>query len=125
MSVYELTSVTTRTVIGQKEQKHMSYCTGKLLLNGIEEIFVSVMADQLDENFPSFNLFPGFDMLSWSENIKSIEKYKEESLNSGTEDAGTSKKRRFADLDSIVENSQAERTKQATQWAVSVFKGRF
>ena len=69
-------------------------------------------------------------MLSLPENIKSVEKSKEESLNSGTEDAGTSKKQRFAEvqndnLDSIVENSQAKKTKQATQWAVSVFKGRF
>ena len=103
----ELTSVTTRTLIGQKGQKPMFYCTGKLPLNGIEESFVSVMADQLDKNFPNFNLSPGFNMLSWPENMKSVEKSKEESLNSGTEDAGTSKKRRFAevqndDLDSIV-----------------------
>ena len=40
-----------------------------------------------------------------------------------------SKRRRFAvavteDLDALVEDSQAKKTKQATQWAVSVFTDR-
>ena len=32
MFIYELTSDTTRTLIGQKGQKSMFYCTGKLQL---------------------------------------------------------------------------------------------
>ena len=49
--------------------------------------------------------------------------------NKSAEKEASAKRRRFAvvdteDLDALVEDSQAKKTKQATQWAVSVFTGR-
>ena len=87
------------------------------------------MADERDENFPNFHILSGFDvLLPHNKNLEPNSK--KESLNTETEEERSSKKRRFADveneeLDSIVENAQAKKTKQATQWAVSVFTGWF
>lgn len=90
------------------------------------------MADERDENFPNFDILSGFDvLLRHNENSENSEpNSKKENLNTATEEERSSKKRRFADveteeLDSIVENAQAKKTKQATQWAVSVFTGWF
>ena len=49
--------------------------------------------------------------------------------NKSAEEEGSIRERRFEevetqDLDALVENSQAKKTKQETQWAVSVFTGR-
>ena len=90
------------------------------------------MADERDENFPIFDILSGLDMLfPHNKNSENSEpNSKKENLNTATEEERSSKKRRFADveteeLDSIVENAQAKKTKQATQWAVSVFTGWF
>ena len=90
------------------------------------------MADGRDENFLNFNILPGFDvLLPHNKNSENLEpNSKKENLNTATEEERSSKKRRFADveteeLDSIVENAQAKKTKQAKQWAVSVFTGWF
>ena len=87
----------------------------------------SIMADERDENFPNFDILSGNDVLL--PHNKNSEQNSEKS-NTATEEERSSKKRRFADveneeLDSIVENAQAKKTKQATQWAVSVFTGWF
>ena len=84
------------------------------------------MADERDENFLNFEILSGFKKNSENSEPNS----KKENLNTATEEERSSKKRRFADveteeLDSIVENAQAKKTKQATQWAVSVFTGWF
>ena len=90
------------------------------------------MADERDENFPNFDILSGFDVrLPHNTNSENSEPYsKKENLNTATEEERSSKRRRFADveteeLDSIVENAQAKKTEQATQWAVSVFTGLF
>ena len=90
------------------------------------------MADERDENFPNFGILLGFDvLLPQNKNSENSEpNSKKENLNTATEEERSSKKRRFADveteqLDSIVENAQAKKAKQATQWAVSVFTGWF
>ena len=86
------------------------------------------MAEERDENFPNFDILSGFDVLL-PHNKNSEPNTKKESLNIATEEDRSSK-RRFADveneeIDSIVENAQAKKIKQATQWAVSVFTGWF
>ena len=87
------------------------------------------MADERDDNFPNFDILSGFDvLLPHNKNSENSEpNSKKENLNTATEEERSSKKRRFADveteeLDSIVENAQAKKTKKATQWAVSVFQ---
>ena len=87
------------------------------------------MADKRDENFPNFDILSGFDVLL-PHNKNSEPNSKTENSNTATEEERSSKKRRFADveteeLDSIVDNAQAKETKQATQWAVSVCTGWF
>ena len=75
------------------------------------------------EEFPDFNLLAAFG-------LEEVENEKD-AINAGKNEASSehnNKKRRFAetnnqDLDDIVKNSQAEQTKKATQWAVSVFTG--
>ena len=90
------------------------------------------MADKRDENFPNFDILSGFDvLLPHNKNSENSEpNSKTENSNTATEEERSSKKRRFADveteeLDSIVDNAQAKETKQATQWAVSVCTGWF
>ena len=79
------------------------------------------MADERDENFPNFDILSGFDvLLPDNKNSENSEpNSKKENLNTATEEERSSKKKRFADveteeLDSIVENAQAKKTKQAT-----------
>ena len=79
------------------------------------------MADERDENFPNFDILSGFDvLLPDNKNSENSEpNSKKENLNTATEEERSGKKRRFADveteeLDSIVENAQAKKTKQAT-----------
>ena len=74
------------------------------------------MADERDENFPNFDILSGFDvLLSHNKNSENSEpNSKKENLNTATEEERSSKKRRFADveteeLDSIVENAQAKK----------------
>ena len=77
----------------------------------------------LEEELPSFNIMlaSGLPFPAVSETM---------STNKNNDLEGANKKRRFADmetqeLDEIVTNSQAAKTKKATQWAVSVFTGWF
>ena len=75
------------------------------------------MAAARDE-LPDFNLLAAFDLEEFRNEASGEQNHIEES----------NKKRRFADmgnhdLDNIVTNSQAKRTKKSTQWAVSVFTG--
>ena len=69
------------------------------------------MADERDENVPNFDILSGFDvLLPHNKNSENSEpNSKKDNLNTATEEERSSKKRRFADveteeLDSIVEN---------------------
>ena len=78
------------------------------------------MASTEDDMMPNFDIMVAF-VLPVNES-ESTEK-----ANNGPEEPRNTK-RRFAEiatqeLDDIVKDSQAKKTKQATQWAVSVFTG--
>lgn len=90
------------------------------------------MAEESDENFPNFDLMSAFGLeRSEGENqSQNRPNSKPTNENNSGKEEGSSKKRRFAvveseELDTLVEDSQAKKTKQATQWAVSVFTGWF
>ena len=59
------------------------------------------MADERDENFPNFDILSGFDvLLSHNKNSENSEpNSKKENLNTATEEERSSKKRRFADVE--------------------------
>ena len=72
---------------------------------------------------PNFNLLAAVGLEEFRNEIDAMNSEKNEASAEQS-----NKKRRFAemekhDLDDIVTNSQAKRTKKATQWAVSVFTG--
>ena len=77
-----------------------------------------------DEELPSFNIMLAFGLPVSSEVPENTESSYQEGSNINN------KKRRFEEmetqqLDDIVNNSQAAKTRQATKWAVSVFTGWF
>jgi len=83
-----------------------------------------------DKNFPSFDVMSVFGLETEGDNQnKNKTKSKTTKGNNSVQGEGSTKKRRFAvletgDLDALVEDLLAKKTKQATQWAVSVFTGR-
>jgi len=83
-----------------------------------------------DKNFPNFDVMSVFGLETKGDNQNQNKtKSKTTKGNNSAEGEGSTKKRRFAvvetgDLDAPVEDSLAKKTKQATQWAVSVFTGR-
>ena len=79
-----------------------------------------------DEELPNFNIMLVFGLPVSSEVPESNNENTESSNQEGS--SINNKKRTFKEmeaqqLDDIVNNSQAAKTKQATQWAVSVFSG--
>ena len=81
------------------------------------------MAGERDENLHNLDVMSAFGL----EKEGDDQNGKKE--NKSAEKEASAKRRRFAvvdteDLDALVEDSQAKKTKQATQWAVSVFTGR-
>ena len=67
---------------------------------------------------------PNFDTIS----SLGLQAPESEAKNSGQKNEVTNNKRRFAQMDveelnDVVNDSQAKRTKKATQWAVTVFAG--
>jgi len=77
---------------------------------------------------PNFNLLAAFGLEEFRNEIDAMNAEKNEASGEQSNVEQSNKKRRFAemekhDLDDIVTNSQAKRTKKATQWAVSVFTG--
>ena len=78
------------------------------------------MASTEDDMMPNFDIMVAFGLpVDESESTKKADNGPEEPRNT---------KRRFAematqDFDDIVKDPQAKKTKQATQWAVSVFIG--
>ena len=67
---------------------------------------------------------PNFDIIS----SLGLQEPESQAKNSGKKNEVANNKRRFAQMDEeelndVVNNSQAKRTKQATQWAVTVFTG--
>ena len=79
-----------------------------------------------DEELPNFNIMLSFGLPVSYEVLESNNENTESSNQEGSNI--NHKQRRFAELetqqlDDIVNNSQAAKTKQATQWAVSVFTG--
>ena len=67
---------------------------------------------------------PNFDIIS----SLGLQAPESEAKNSGKKNEVANNKRRFAQMDEeelndVVNTSQAKRTKKATQWAVTVFKG--
>lgn len=85
------------------------------------------MAAARDE-LPDFNLLAAFGLEEFRNEKDAMNAEKTEASGELSNIEHSNKKRRFAemekqDLDDIVTNSQAKRTKKATQWAVSVFTG--
>ena len=86
-------------------------------------VSVPAMAEESDENFPNFDVMSGFGLETESDNQNqnvNITKSKTTRENNSAEGEGSSKKRRFAvvetgDLDALVEDSLAKKTKQASQ----------
>ena len=79
-----------------------------------------------DEELPNFNIMLAFGLPVSFEVPESNNENTESSNQEGS--SINNEKRRFKEmeaqqLDDIVNNSQAAKTKQATQWAVSVFSG--
>lgn len=87
------------------------------------------MAGERDENLHNLDVMSAFGLeKEGDDQNRNKSKSKTTKENKSAEEEG-SKRRRFAvvdteDLDALVEDSQAKKTKQATQWAVSVFTGR-
>ena len=88
------------------------------------------MAEESDENFSNFDVMSVFGLETEGGNQNQNKtKSKTTKENNSAEEEGSTKKRRFAvvetgDLDALIEDSRAKKTKQATQWAVSVFTRR-
>ena len=82
------------------------------------------------KNFPNFDVMSVFGLQTEGDNQNQNKtKSKTTKGNNSAEGEESTKKRRFAvvetgDLDALVEDSLAKKTKQATQWVVSVFTGR-
>ena len=87
------------------------------------------MAGERDENLHNLDVMSAFGLeKEGDDQNRNKSKSKTTKENKSAEEEG-SNKRRFEvvdteDLDALVEDSQAKKTKQATQWAVSVFTGR-
>lgn len=103
----------------------MFYCTGKHI-----EKWLRQRSRNGRKNFPNFDVMSVFGMETEGDNQNQNKtKSKTTKGNNSAEGEGSTKKRRFAvveagDLDALVADSLAKKTKQATQWAVSVFTGR-
>lgn len=88
------------------------------------------MAGERDENLHNLDVMSAFGLeKEGDDQNRNKSKSKTTKENKSAEEEGSTKRRRFAvvdteDLDALVEDSQAKKTKQATQWAVSVFTGR-
>jgi len=77
---------------------------------------------------PNFNLLAALGLEEFRNEIDAMNAEKNVAGAEQSKFEQSNKKRRFAemekhDLDDILTNSQAKRTKKATQWAVSVFTG--
>ena len=80
------------------------------------------------DDLPDFNLLAAVDLEEFRNEEDAMNAEKNEASGEQNHIEQSNKKRRFADmgnhdLDDIVTNSQAKRTKKSTQWAVSVFTG--
>ena len=87
------------------------------------------MAEESDENFQNLNVMSALGLeTEGDEQNQNETKCKTAKENNSAKQERSPKRRRFAvvetqDLDTLVEDSREKKTKQATQWAVSVFTG--
>ena len=91
---------------------------------------VPAMAEERDENLHNLDVMSAFGLEKEGDDQNGNKsKSKATKEKKSAEKQRSTKRRRFAvvdteDLDALVEDSQAKKTKQATQWAESVFTGR-
>ena len=86
------------------------------------------MAGERDENLHNLDVMPAFGLeKEGDDQNRNKSKSKTTKENRSAEEEGSTKRRKFAvvdteDLDALVEDSQAKKTKQATRFRVTAFR---